>query len=62
MKREMTNYYTRIEVPEGEVKRIIDELTRAQQVISNCYDRLIDLGVVTIVKAPEADTTDAEGK
>ncbi|WFR55390.1 hypothetical protein QA584_17465 [Anaerocolumna sp. AGMB13025] len=39
------NYYIRIEVPEGEVKNILDELAQAQNKIYECYNRLEDLGV-----------------
>lgn len=44
----MQNYYIRIEVPEGEVKNILDELAQAQNKIYECYNRLEDLGVVVV--------------
>jgi hypothetical protein len=44
----MRGQFIRIEVPEGEVKKILDELTEAQDKIYKCYDRLEELGVVTI--------------
>lgn len=42
-------YGIRIEMPEGEVKSILDELTKAQETIHKCYRRLEELGVVTVV-------------
>lgn len=44
----MKPYIIRIEIEEGEVKKILQELNEAQEKISQCYDRLIELGVVTI--------------
>lgn len=52
----MTNYMIKIEVPEGEVERILDKLQAAQRTISECYSRLMDLGVVTIKEKPSAAT------
>ncbi|MDN0033279.1 hypothetical protein QVN85_10225 [Oscillibacter valericigenes] len=46
----MDNYAIRIEVPEGEVKEILDELTKAQKTIYDCYTRLERMGMVKIVK------------
>ncbi len=47
-----------IEFPEGKVKQIMDRLSKAQREISDCYDELVNLGVVTIKKAPsEKDGT-----
>ncbi len=47
----MQNYSIRISVPDGEVKRILDELTKAQETIYKCYNKLQELGVVTISEA-----------
>jgi hypothetical protein len=47
----MQKYGIRIEITENEVKNILDELTAAQQKIFECYQRLEDLGVVSIKKA-----------
>ncbi len=44
----MNNYGIQIEVPNGKVKEILDELTTAQETIRRCYDELQSLGVVTI--------------
>lgn len=44
----MNSYVVRIEVPEGEVKAILEELEKAQRVILDCYDRLDKLGVLTV--------------
>jgi hypothetical protein len=45
----MQNYGIRIEIPEGEVKKILNELTQAQEKIRECYTKLENLGVITIV-------------
>ena len=37
-----------IEIPEGRVKEILDELTKAQETIYKCYAELERLGVLTI--------------
>jgi len=54
----MTNYLIRIEVQDGEVEKILKELTEAQEKIYDCYNRLRDMGVVTVPGtekvAPEA--------
>ncbi len=47
----MNSYHINISVPDGEVKRILDELTEAQEKISECYYKLQELGVVTITEA-----------
>ena len=44
----MNKYGIAIEIPEGKLTEIFDRLTAAQEVISNCYAELRDLGVVTI--------------
>jgi hypothetical protein len=51
----MQNYGIRIEVPEGEVKKILDELTLAQNKIYECYNRLESLGVVIIKEQTTSD-------
>jgi len=53
----MTSYYASIEVPEGEINAIMDELTAAQKKIYECYDRLRDLGVVKFVPAEKSEAT-----
>ena len=50
----MTSHLVRIEIPEGEVKQILDELNEAQSKIYECYSRLQDLGVLTVVKKDAA--------
>jgi hypothetical protein len=52
----MNDYMIRIEIPEGEVKKILNELTEAQQKIYECYDRLNDLGVVVLKKGTTNNT------
>ncbi|SDD88364.1 hypothetical protein [Sporomusa acidovorans] len=49
----MREHFIRIEVEDGEVEQIIQELYAAQEKIYQCYNRLISLGVVT-VKPPAA--------
>lgn len=34
---------------EGEIKRIMDRLTAAQETICECYGQLQELGVLTVV-------------
>lgn len=41
-----------LEIPEGRLAEIFDRLHKAEQEISNCYNELRYLGVVTIKKAP----------
>lgn len=45
----MKQYDIRIEVDPGEIKAILDEITQAQEKIYQCYNRLIEIGVATIV-------------
>lgn len=45
----MKQYDIRIEVNPSEIKAILDEITQAQEKIYQCYNRLIEIGVVTIV-------------
>ena len=52
----MNNFGIRIEVPEGEVKKILDELTEAQDKIRECYSKLERLGVLVIKKTPSEAT------
>lgn len=51
----MRSCFIRIEVPEGEVKQILDELNKAQEKIHECYNRLERLGVVTVIKKDAAE-------
>lgn len=55
----MTNYVLTIEIQDGAVQEILDELNEAQETIYRCYSRLMDLGVVTIRTAPPAKTDGA---
>jgi len=48
-------YDIRIEVQEGEVKKILDELSSAQEKIFECYNRLEILGVITIKEQTTSD-------
>lgn len=44
----MNKFGIQIEVPEGEVKAVLDKLTKAQETIRECYQELEDLGVLVI--------------
>ncbi|WP_154658792.1 hypothetical protein [Agathobaculum desmolans] len=44
----MNNYAIHIEIPEGRVQEILNELTVAQETIRRCYDELTRLGVITV--------------
>lgn len=44
----MKQYSIRIEVEQGEIESIMHDLCEAQEKISECYNRLIELGVVKI--------------
>lgn len=44
------DYLMKIEVPEGEVKKTLDELHQAQETIRRCYFKLRDLGVLHITE------------
>jgi hypothetical protein len=46
----------RIDVPQGEVGEILEELEKAQEKIRDCYSRLEALGVINIVEKPSAAT------
>lgn len=47
----MNKYIISIEVAEGEVGRILEELHAAQETIYNCYSKLEKLGAVKIKEA-----------
>jgi len=49
------DYLIRIEVPEGEVKKTLDELTQAQATICRCYHKLKELGVLHITEKATSD-------
>ena len=44
----MNSYAMKIKLPVGELKRILVELTQAQETIRKCYDRLYVLGFIEI--------------
>lgn len=50
----MTNHFVRLEIPEGKVKELLDEMVKAQNTIRKCYRELEELGVVTIVPKEKA--------
>ncbi len=47
----MNGYSVRMEVKEGEIKKIMNRLTKAQETIYECYEELQELGVLTVVPA-----------
>ena len=49
----MNKYFLKIEIPEGEIKKIFEELSEAQEKIMECYNRLEELGVVTMREKDE---------
>ena len=49
----MNGYSVRMEVKKGEVKKIMDRLTKAQETIYECYNELQELGVSTVVPDDE---------
>ena len=53
----MNKYSVQIEVPEGEVQRIIDRLTAAQLEIYNCYRELENLGVLVVRRDDKKERT-----
>ena len=50
----MNSYRIQIEVPEGEVKRLLDKITDAQDTIGECYQKLEELGVLVIKENPSS--------
>lgn len=59
----MNRYVVRMEVPEGELKRIFDRMTKAQETIFECYNELSRLGVVVFKETPAAaNDNDARGE
>lgn len=44
----MDNYSARIEIQDGEIQKILDRLTQAQEEIYSCYTELENLGIVVI--------------
>lgn len=56
----MRQHFIRFEVEEGEVDKVLQELSEAQEKIRKCYSRLMDLGVMTIrEKLPAATDSPA---
>ena len=46
----MSDYYLRVEVPEGKLKEIFNRITEAQKTIRNYLRELESLGVLKIEK------------
>lgn len=46
--KEITGYGIRIEVKNGEIEKIFEELNNAQEKIYDCYNKLQNLGVLVI--------------
>lgn len=51
----MRPYSIRIEVKQGEIETILQELYEAQEKIGHCYNRLMELGVLTIRDEADGD-------
>lgn len=51
----MQKNFIGIQIEEGELKDIFEELTKAQETIYKCYNRLQQLGVLTIKKSPSGN-------
>lgn len=47
--RTTNSYSVRIEVKDGEVEEILKRLEEAQEEIFKCYNRLQDIGVLTVI-------------
>lgn len=58
----MRPYFIRIEIEEGEIDNILNELYEAQEKISQCYGRLIELGVVKVCKKPPVTKEQVQNK
>ena len=46
----MSKFLAEIEIDEGELEAIFKEMEAAKETIYRCYDRLRELGLVTIKK------------
>jgi hypothetical protein len=52
----MTNgYCISIEIQDGEIEQIMDEMKKAMRTVQDCYYRLEALGVVTVKKKDTSD-------
>lgn len=51
----MNPYILKIAVKDGEIDKILKDLTKAQETIYQCYRRLEELGVLVIDKAAETE-------
>lgn len=56
----MNGYSVRIEVKEGEIKKIMDRMIKAQEIIYECYGELQELGVLTVVPDDDKKKTTAD--
>lgn len=56
----LNGYSFRMEVKEGEIKKIMDRLIKAQETICECYGELQELGVLTVVPADDKKKTTAD--
>lgn len=55
-------FFTQMEIPEGELEEIFSEIEKAKETIRYCYLRLQRLGVVTIrKKEADGETPTASG-
>lgn len=51
----MNPFIVKIAVKDGEIDKILKDLTKAQETIYQCYRRLEELGVLVIDKAAETE-------
>ncbi|MCI8993000.1 MAG: hypothetical protein HFG80_09845 [Eubacterium sp.] len=56
----MNGYFVRMEVKEGEIEKIMDRLTKAQETIYECYGELQELGVLTVIPNDDKKKTAAD--
>ncbi len=57
----MNKYVTIIEVRDGQLQEIMEEMHKAQETILDCYHKLQNMGVVTVRKAA-SENADGNGE
>lgn len=56
----MNGYSVRMEIKDGEIRKIMDRLIKAQETIYECYGELQELGVLTVIPADDKKKTTAD--
>lgn len=46
----MNPYYLKVEIQDGELEQVMDDLEKARKMIEDCGNKLRALGVVTVEK------------